>query len=307
MMHHEAGVRVVTVGGRPTSGPMQAASGSRGARYMALDTLDANIMDAYSSSSQQANDFLPNRTAANDVYIVDAGINLRDQVRRGDGDGIDPTPLQFVYEAADCRIYWTPRTVFNYTALWQYAADAAWQNATLCVAGSTGHASSNTTLEDNKQGSDADADAGSSSTSTGSPAASSFDIDTYLSALAADPNATAAAALDSASSLYDVNLGHRKKAAQAAAQQVPCNATAPCRGSHQVCRPIQLCRGQAKQSICVDTCHGGRSSSCGGGSGCEAVVRGTATAVVGLQTKSAGFCVPTPTACLNNGKGKLVV
>ncbi|KKY31337.1 putative peptidase s41 family protein [Diaporthe ampelina] len=70
---------------------------------------------------------------ANDVYIVDAGINLRDQVRQD-----DETPLQFTYEAADCRIFWTPKTIFSYAALWQYAADAIWSNASLCVSGSTG-------------------------------------------------------------------------------------------------------------------------------------------------------------------------
>lgn len=312
MMHHEAGVKVVTVGGRPTAGPMQAASGSRGARYISLETLDANIMDVEDSllaaSSDGGSSFLPNRTTANDVYIVDAGVNLRDQVRRKSEDQ-DQTPLQFAYEAADCRVYWTPQTVFNYTALWQYAADAAWVNGTLCVAGSTGYSgssSSNTTLE--WQDPDADADGSDDAaspivvTNSGPSAGSSlFDIDTYLSSLTANATATA----DSVSSLDDVGKRGRYSAL-AATQIIACNATTPCKVSHQVCKEIQLCRGQAKKSICVDTCHGGKSSSCGGGSGCEAVVKGTATAVVGLQTKSTGFCVPTPTACLANGKTKLL-
>lgn len=270
---------------------MQAASGSRGARYMSLDTLDANIMDiadSLASEGSPQSDFLPNRTTANDVYIVGAGVNLRDQVRRG-----EDTPLQFVYEAADCRIFWTPQTVFNYTALWQYVTDAAWRNSTLCVAGSTGYAS-NTTLEQDPTGSGASSD-------TGSSAGSSFDIDTYLKTL--KPNATAAAAVDSTSSLDDIS---KKKKYAVSSAQTSCNATTPCKASWQVCKEIRLCQGQAKKSMCVDTCHGGKSSSCGSRAGCEAVVRGTATAVVGLQTKSTGFCVPTPTACQLNGKTALV-
>ncbi|KAI1123637.1 hypothetical protein F5Y10DRAFT_251427 [Nemania abortiva] len=141
MMHHEAGVRVVTAGGRPTTGPMQAVGGTRGAVAFATDLLDNNInfVRQLLEGTSEA-DFLPNRTEALDVFVVGATINLRDQVRAG-----DTTPLQFAYEAADCRIYFTPQTIFNYTALWQYAADAIWTNPGLCVAGSTGYATSSKT------------------------------------------------------------------------------------------------------------------------------------------------------------------
>ncbi|KAH8659319.1 hypothetical protein BGZ60DRAFT_456892 [Tricladium varicosporioides] len=139
MMHHEAGVKVVTAGGRPVPGPMQSAAGARGARLYYTDTLDANIELAqllYQAISSPNATFLPNRTEALQVYVLAASINLRDQIRK------DQTiPLQFAYEAADCRIWYTPQTVYNYTALWQYAADAIWgTNKMLCVEGSTGFA-----------------------------------------------------------------------------------------------------------------------------------------------------------------------
>ncbi|CAJ2500447.1 Uu.00g033000.m01.CDS01 [Anthostomella pinea] len=144
MMHHEAGVRVVTVGGRPQTGPMQAASGSRGARVLSTSILDSNIdfVQELLGDSPEAG-FLPNRTEALDVFFLDAGINLRDQVRRR-----ETTPLQFAYEAADCRIFYTPQTVFNYTALWQYAADAIWGTQDLCVSGSTGYATTSKNVTD---------------------------------------------------------------------------------------------------------------------------------------------------------------
>jgi hypothetical protein len=146
MMHHEAGVRVVVAGGRPTTGPMQAPSGSRGARLYTTDVLDANIeftqLLLQDKGSPEVN-FLPNRTLALDVFVTFASINLRDQVRKG-----ETIPLQFAYEAADCRIFYTPQTIYNYTALWQYAADAIWSKPSLCVKGSTGFAITGTNKTD---------------------------------------------------------------------------------------------------------------------------------------------------------------
>ncbi|KAF4635118.1 hypothetical protein G7Y89_g2987 [Cudoniella acicularis] len=140
MMHHEAGVRVVVAGGRPVPGPMQGASGSRGARGYTTYELDTDIEYAqeilqYNGSANPF--FLPNRTTELNVDVTYANINLRDQVREN-----ETTPLQFAYEAADCRIFYTASTFYNYTALWQYAAEAIWTTPSLCVNGSTGFASS---------------------------------------------------------------------------------------------------------------------------------------------------------------------
>ena len=146
MMHREAGVRIVAAGGLPTAGPMQAPSGSRGASDYPIDILDANI-DLTQQILQVVNpsdaNFLPNRTQALDVYVTYADINLRDQVRRN-----ETIPLQFAYEAADCRIFYTPQTIYNYTALWQYAADAIWSKPSLCVSGSPGFATTGTNTTD---------------------------------------------------------------------------------------------------------------------------------------------------------------
>ena len=42
-------------------------------------------------------------------------------------------PLQFTYEPIDCRIFYATSTYNNFTALWQYAADAIWKTPSLCV------------------------------------------------------------------------------------------------------------------------------------------------------------------------------
>ncbi|KUJ16945.1 uncharacterized protein LY89DRAFT_684938 [Mollisia scopiformis] len=138
MMHHEAGVRVVAVGGRPTTGPMQAPAGTRGAIQYDTDNLDGSISSVQTVLQQNLSpeqNFLPNRSDTGDVFVTYASVNLRDQVRIN-----ETTPLQFAFEAADCRIFYTINTVFNYTLLWKYAADAIWTNPSLCVANSTGFA-----------------------------------------------------------------------------------------------------------------------------------------------------------------------
>jgi hypothetical protein len=117
---------------------------SRGAAAYQLDSLDNRIGVAQqilqNGSNPSSANFLPNRTTATDVWVTYADINLRDQIRKGGN-----IPLQFVYEAATCRIFYTPKTFYNYTALWAYAADAMWSNPSLCVKDSTGYSTTGAT------------------------------------------------------------------------------------------------------------------------------------------------------------------
>lgn len=127
---HQMGVRTVVAGGIPQLGPMQASGGVRGA----INYLDTQIVTDISLARQQAPEApLP----STDFGIkFNGSFNLRDQIRQN-----ETFPLQFAYEAADCRIFFTPETFNNYTALWMYAANAIWTNSSLCVPGSTGHPS----------------------------------------------------------------------------------------------------------------------------------------------------------------------
>jgi hypothetical protein len=139
-MSHQAGVRTIVVGGRPTIGPMQAVSGSRGARIYDASEIDDDfdfVSETINNTTAAA--LLPNRTDTG-MWINTAGINIRDQVREN-----DTTPLQFKYEAADCRIYFTKANVFNMTRLWRDAAAAAFDDPSLCVQGSTGFPSARNT------------------------------------------------------------------------------------------------------------------------------------------------------------------
>lgn len=141
MMHNEAGVRTVVAGGLPQIGPMQIPSGSRGAEAYSLLDLDDEISVARAINSS-VDALLPNRDF--DFYVTYGAFNIKDAVRKGSN-----TPLQFTYEAADCRIYYTPRTVYNYLNLWNYVVDAIWRNPSLCVADSTNQISSTNVTDTN--------------------------------------------------------------------------------------------------------------------------------------------------------------
>ena len=133
MMHHDAGVKTVVVGGLPQTGPMQTAGGSRGAQLYTAQNIDDDIAVA-EFFNETAADYLPNREE--DVWVTFIGVNLRDQIRKEQED----MPVQFVYDAADCRIFYTRETWMDYSQLWAYAVNAI-SDSKLCVAGSTGFAS----------------------------------------------------------------------------------------------------------------------------------------------------------------------
>ena len=128
LMHHQGGARTVVAGGRPELGPMQFASGSRGAQsYYNLD-LDTDIEVAQILNSSITP--LPQDSNDIDFYINYAQLNIKDSIRKD-----EDFPLQFGYEAADCRIFYTTWTVYNFENLWNYVIDAFFRNPELCING----------------------------------------------------------------------------------------------------------------------------------------------------------------------------
>jgi hypothetical protein len=74
--------------------------------------------------------------------LVDSppGLNLRNNIRQNDKS---LTPLQFVYEAADCRLFWTQDMLTNITRTWEKSAMVRFGNRwDLCVQGSYMHPTS---------------------------------------------------------------------------------------------------------------------------------------------------------------------
>ncbi|KAL9096766.1 MAG: hypothetical protein Q9165_001254 [Trypethelium subeluteriae] len=127
----QRGVKTVVAGGLPQDGPMQAVGGTRGSEQYDYHQIDNDFALAPRLDSSLKHTF-PNRTQP--IWVVELSVNLRDQFRLGNDE-----PLQFKYQPASCRIYYTFDTFNNYTNLWNRAADAIWIDQDICVKGSTGH------------------------------------------------------------------------------------------------------------------------------------------------------------------------
>lgn len=126
--------RTISVGGNPRTGPMQTASGTRGAAsYLSRNIdIDYNVLRDTIQDTEAANR-LP-LTFDPDMRLNIAQINIRDQMREN-----NTYPLQFIYDASDCRIFYTLKNVYNMTQLWRDAATATWADDSLCVLDSTGY------------------------------------------------------------------------------------------------------------------------------------------------------------------------
>jgi hypothetical protein len=234
MMHHQAGVKTVVAGGRPEIGPMQAVGGTRGSQSYATSDLDSDIDVAIYLNSSVAQ-YLPNRDV--DLWVQYAQFNLLDQIRKD-----EYFPLQFAYEAADCRIFYTTETFYNYTNLWNYAANAIWYNPALCVPGSTGQSTNQT----DKVGPSAAQKLAWAQTGPQIP---------HL-------NASSMESLSDFDGLEGVDLLEDFTLIDASKLDKPCRDTSQC-STNQQCIEVDLCTGGKwiKQKQCKQTCT--KSAECG--------------------------------------------
>ncbi|KAF2397154.1 hypothetical protein EJ06DRAFT_566892 [Trichodelitschia bisporula] len=141
LMRQLVGVKTVVMGGRPNKNMIQAVGGVKGTNAwswlgnirnmvqesVAMATADQSKKMKNSELDQYNSDLPFQRSVA-------SGVNNRDGIRKGDSTG---TPLQFVYEPADCRLFYTLQMTVDATAMWKAAADAKW-NGKECVAGNLG-------------------------------------------------------------------------------------------------------------------------------------------------------------------------
>lgn len=161
-------VKSIAMGGRPTSTLMQAIGGIKGSQvYQYLLLALKDVAGAYQDAANtrdtaSANAITNSKTLGNILnngsYIVlrgaNAGVlptasndftfNWQNNIAEGD---TSYTPAQFVYEAADCHLWYQPQHIGDVSTLWATAAAQAFGlNNTnvfsLCVNGSTNAPSS---------------------------------------------------------------------------------------------------------------------------------------------------------------------
>lgn len=143
-MTQQAGIKTIAIGGRPNEGqPMQTVGGVKGTNNYPWNFINQLVTDTYALAPDQAGFF--NASALYDYIdpsnyeipfirgVSNSGqVNVRDGIRQGDES---QTPLQFVYEPADCRLWYTAEMTVDVTAMWEKTVDVAWGSDT-CVHGS---------------------------------------------------------------------------------------------------------------------------------------------------------------------------
>ncbi|KAF2797233.1 hypothetical protein K505DRAFT_269916 [Melanomma pulvis-pyrius CBS 109.77] len=159
LLKNQGGVRTIAIGGQPKFGPMQGIGGTKGAQSFEWDDVQTRTQVIYflGSPDQQRewNKTDLGKTAwATSLFMRSAysggraagGINLRDNLRR---DDTSQTPLEFIYEAADCRMWYTAPMINDVTQVWKGVVDRMFTsgkgNSTGvqgCVKDSTGDPSS---------------------------------------------------------------------------------------------------------------------------------------------------------------------
>jgi hypothetical protein len=147
LMRQRAGVKYISLGGRPREGITQAVGGVKGtnnlpwtyiqalAQYAVLNTT-SSAEEAAQLNNTELGEYWSNVPFDRLAIGSSININFRDGIRDGDKTNI---PLQFVYEPADCRILYTKQMTVDVTAIWKAAADSTWGGKSHCAAGHLGN------------------------------------------------------------------------------------------------------------------------------------------------------------------------
>ncbi|KAL7933113.1 hypothetical protein V8C35DRAFT_304951 [Trichoderma chlorosporum] len=133
------GVRVFTSGGRPQNGPMQGIGGVKGSQVLELSDL-SSIYDEVNGLVQNATDAkeplftdkefavfsptIPVPLAKLPFRVNGGSVNFRNAFSPFD----DQRPTHFIYQPADCRLFYTAAMLTKPELLWVNAAKAAWDN-----------------------------------------------------------------------------------------------------------------------------------------------------------------------------------
>ncbi|KAH8898162.1 hypothetical protein GQ53DRAFT_629251, partial [Thozetella sp. PMI_491] len=137
LMAREAGVRTIALGGRPLNAPMQSMGGVKGVQVLPFAGLQevatllaaANAIPADVSATFPSAGNPPLRSFA----LLPPTFNWRNGYPQ---NAVDGPPLQFVYEAANCKRFYKAEYLTDITRQWADIADVAWGGAE-CVQGST--------------------------------------------------------------------------------------------------------------------------------------------------------------------------
>ncbi|RAL60784.1 hypothetical protein DID88_009889 [Monilinia fructigena] len=135
--------------GGVSSGPQQGVCGSKGAQVLTFGNIVSHIKALPDAQifylkkglrlpGYPAAEYFPNIKAKASLGSTSALIsyerfNLRSNMHDGDETS---TPLQFQYEAANCRLFYTEEDIYDISGLWKRVQSVVWRGQP-CVEGST--------------------------------------------------------------------------------------------------------------------------------------------------------------------------
>ncbi|KAI1640892.1 peptidase S41 family protein [Biscogniauxia mediterranea] len=136
-------VKTVAVGGRPQTGPMQSIAGVEGAQVFELSEISslANAVIELAPQASQTALLAGELGVLADGYALKRGIDPSSAGAVNGKNAFSPsdsqTPLQFLYEPANCRFFYTADMLSKPELVWQRAVDATWTSPqSFCVQGS---------------------------------------------------------------------------------------------------------------------------------------------------------------------------
>lgn len=145
-MKTSGGVKTLVFGGRPQYGPMAIMGGVRGGESLTSTIIDEyiDLTLEYATEQAQRNNFvlsdqqlarLNSTPTATELPYTWNGLELNFRNAYAPDDSL--VPLQFVFDAADCRLFYTYENVVKPATTWVAAARAYWGGGK-CVSFSVG-------------------------------------------------------------------------------------------------------------------------------------------------------------------------
>ncbi|KAB8294146.1 hypothetical protein EYC80_009589 [Monilinia laxa] len=149
-MKSQGGVRSIVMGGRPQTGPMQGVAGSKGSEVLTFGQIDEYLaqIDEVIANLTLKSIPIPAAPPASSLPLGSAlswplgnsttqgtgsRFNFRNNMHQNDSSY---TPLQYIYEASNCRLFYTKEDVYDIQGLWKRVVNTVWGDGK-CVEGST--------------------------------------------------------------------------------------------------------------------------------------------------------------------------
>jgi hypothetical protein len=146
LMRQRAGVKFISLGGRPRKGITQAVGGVKGTNNLpwtyiqslvqyTVTELNSTVAESVALNKTELGSYFDDTVFKRAATGQAININFRDGIRENDTSN---TPLQFVYEPSDCRILYTKPMTVDVTTIWKAVADTTWGGKSHCIAGGLG-------------------------------------------------------------------------------------------------------------------------------------------------------------------------